>query len=600
MVHCGAAQFDGGPGSRGAARAVTHERGGFITLPCHPVYAGEDFDVYIYAQTASVTLSSVSVELYFNHALLEYVRYAYTAHLNTPLFTQTLSAQRLSWSSTGRKSPDGVVPGVLVGEAIFLCKVTLRFVSGTAAGTYDSSTLNLYPRVDEFVSTAGTAFVSASSGTQRGKVYHHTAGNAGDSYGSMTVHAVTDRGIFAYSRDPVLLNRALLTGVTSTHSLEGAIVSDDRRLSTPTRAFTPSACSPPADAPFALSGCTIELTTAHVTSVAFTSVTVTHSGHSAVARFGVLSTPSLSLSSSDAVLNRLVDASGSGITSCGGDHGHPYQRARVMVSADVDGQTFDLTALVQMTTDAPSVAQFSSGESWSVVQGRSAGNFTVFLQGRTSTADPKLEMSVSDVPVSVARMVARVVTEASWSPQPLSSYADGAMVAMRVLLRNVMQAEGDWGYLHSLVEYSDGAWQDVATAPVVGYEEVVVSSRTVSVAAYAPNSAAPIDVAAQLPTHEAGNSNPSFWKLGVAVGAGRECTVPQGTVSANWTVCGATVAQADVPLFVDLPNPISASFDIRQRYRSARRTCPLPASAAVGPIACSRAPALRFLVRAAC
>ena len=49
--------------------------GFFLTLPCSPVYAGEDFSGLFFASTDGYPANSWRLKLFFNSSLLEYRGY---------------------------------------------------------------------------------------------------------------------------------------------------------------------------------------------------------------------------------------------------------------------------------------------------------------------------------------------------------------------------------------------------------------------------------------------------------------------------------------------------------------------------------------------
>ena len=70
----------------GALGSVLSAVGVFGALPASPVYAGEEFDVALYAHTAGNSLEAYSVEVYYEPALLSYVRHSGSDKLNNLVF----------------------------------------------------------------------------------------------------------------------------------------------------------------------------------------------------------------------------------------------------------------------------------------------------------------------------------------------------------------------------------------------------------------------------------------------------------------------------------------------------------------------------------
>ena len=104
-----------------------------------------------------------------------------------------------------------------------------------------------------------------------------------------------------------------------------------------------------------------------------------------------------------------------------------------------------------------------------------------------------------------------------------------------------LSAEGDSGLLFSAVTWSDGAVEDVGVDALEGLDEIHSEVGTASIVAFPPRSVSNSD---------------KLWKVGVAVGASKECVT---NFLVNWTVCGSTVASASVPMFLDIPDPSGAT-----------------------------------------
>ena len=248
---------------------------------------------------------------------------------------------------------------------------------------------------------------------------------------------------------------------------------------------------------------------------------------------------STSISLSDSTLNRFGDMQGDDIMSCstGGATAYPYQRTRAIAYAD----GLDVTALVSFAVADTAVADVSSTR-FDAIQGKSAGSTSVHLGGLVGS-EPSAPLEVSDTLVSASSLVARVVTGAAWRLQPSVQFSVGEVVLARALLSNSMMAEGDSGFMFSQVVWSDGATEDVGYSPAADVEELGVEVGSAGVSVTAPSVGSP------------------FWQLGVAVGAVKECV---DSVVATWKVCGSDVVSGVVPLFLDLPDPLSARLTIEQ------------------------------------
>ena len=156
-------------------------------------------------------------------------------------------------------------------------------------------------------------------------------------------------------------------------------------------------------------------------------------------------------------------------------------------------------------------------------------------------------------------MVSRLVTGVTWSATPPYWYTFGASVSAEVLVSQGLAAEGATGLLYSAVTWSDGAVEPVGHKAWSLLDEISEPSPNANVVAYAPQSS---------------SNGESFWRIGVAVGATKECV---SDVFVNWTVCGATVATSAVPLYLDLPDPTGLQLSAAQRSdaEQAQRPCPV-------------------------
>ena len=511
----------------------------FITTPVSPVQPSEQFDVYMYAHTAGYALNSMTVVMYYSSDLLEYVSFGQTSHFNGAVFDSS-EAGRLAWVITGRSALASASD--VTGEAIYLVRVTLRFKSGAAAGTHEGATLGLYPFAQTLVNNGNLPFVQA----QAGQVWT-TGADGPQSYATIEVHRPVDMGIFAYSADPVLFNTALLDGVTRSHSMTVVKVTSDALSNTATSTVTPSGCSTqfPADASpyYSLdaTSCAVSMSSAH-TGAGLTDVALQVSVASFVTSvsFKVYTPTLVAVAAEDPVLNRFADIYGAAIsTSCAsGSCAYPYQRTRV--SAVVD--SLDASTLVQFAVTNSTVASLGSGALWNMLQGTAPGSTLLHLNGLPG--GPSVTISVSDELVYVVDLRSRVVTSAAWSLPPDSVYASGSLFTAGVVLQNVMQAEGDSGFMFSTVRFSDGATMDVGYAPVPGIEEMVVTTSNPNVVTISPYS-----------------SGEDYWQLAAAVGAVRD--TPED-VFVNWTISGQTIYSSTVPLLLTIPGATHATFSIQQ------------------------------------
>ena len=103
--------------------------------------------MYIYADTNSYVLSSLTIQLFYDATTyLECAHgcsssYSQNGHFNTAAFLSSTGKLSLSITGVQQSTSDSDT----TGTAIYLFKFQLKFKSNVAAGIYDGSTLNLYP-----------------------------------------------------------------------------------------------------------------------------------------------------------------------------------------------------------------------------------------------------------------------------------------------------------------------------------------------------------------------------------------------------------------------------------------------------------------------
>ena len=378
---------------------------------------------------------------------------------------------RLSFSITGTR--DSTPSSATTGSAILLVRVQLQFRSSATVGVYGSTSLSLYPRAETLANTGGYAFVSTTRGTQRGVVYD--ARDSANSYGQLELAVPVSRGIFAHMLAPVLVS-ATLGGAASYSPVVNAVTSDSRYSDAGASPVTPTACALDGpdgfDAPgvVTLSGCALSVgePSQSVANVVL-NVTYVAAGATlrAIAHFDVFSAGPITISSSDATLNRIADAAGASLSACssGSTTRYPYQSTRLSATASASlpqsaqPLTVDISNLVGFSVDAPSIATIGSGEDWNVLFGRSVGSATVRLAAHTAATPgaPNHVVAVSDAPVYALSMASRVVTGVAWSATPPYWYTYGTSLSAEVLVSQTLAAEGDTGLLYSVVSWSDGA-----------------------------------------------------------------------------------------------------------------------------------------------
>ena len=166
------------------------------------------------------------------------------------------------------------------------------------------------------------------------------------------------------------------------------------------------------------------------------------------------------------------------------------------------------------------------------------GNVWAFLADQSSAflRHPSTALvHVSDEPVTVTHLVARLVTGVTWTtPVPLTMGADGFSVAFT--LEHVLNLEGAEGSVYATVRFSDNSFRSV------GPEELIVESLDDSLDVIPPN------------------GMNQLWKGRVAFGATSHCV--EDVAEARWIVCGQTAASGMIPARFDMPPAIAMNVNV--------------------------------------
>ena len=207
-----------------------------------------------------------------------------------------------------------------------------------------------------------------------------------------------------------------------------------------------------------------------------------------------------------------------------------FQRARV--SLLVDG--FDATPLVggfALSTPQIGAVHFDSNSRAHWLQPVQPGTTRAFV---AQFADgPGAVVNVVDSTVELVGLRARIITGARWrNAPPASTLPASATVAFaaEVELQQVLEFEGDAGWVHVDAQFSDGTSDEISPA------QLTVEAISASVQPLAPSPA----------------SGEPTWRVAVATGAVSECG---GMARVHWTPCGASVANTTTPAKLALPTP---------------------------------------------
>ena len=541
-----------------------------VTMPASPVYAGDDFEVNVYAHTGGYPLEAFWVTVHLQDDALSYVSHVASTLFNGVTYSQIAQNDthtRLSFSAIGTRT--STTGAQATGAALPLVTIKLRAAAGLGVGRH-GGLLSVTAR--EFVNPGSNMFVINDMGV----AVDPTTGLAGAAQGSLEVVQVVDVRLLAYGPAGTLPNLAPLTGQKAAFLVKAMRVSDDYRVGTPNVATAAAGltCDAGALVPAVLAAfepgtpCAVRLTEAQTRGDAAASVQVSVGGLSTSVGFGVYYPASVSIVADDPVLNRVH--AGNASLSCDGVPVYQTTRLRAII----DG--LDATPLIAFVAEggAPAAAVVGAAGAW--LRGLVPGVATVRLAGRTA-AFASATVEVSDAAVAPLRLVPRLVTGVAWKSKPPGTLAPPyAGFAAQALVAQSLQAEGDYGRVHAAIEWDDGSRQDVGYEDGSEGEALTLGALNVTATAPGLRAAAP----------SAGSGG--FWKLDVVRGGYQQCGE---LASAEWSICGTPLAVAPIPIYMDLPEPMSVAVS-----SPVARLTPPGDDAAWGPISLPVEPPLRAKV----
>ena len=505
----------------GSAASSFSSATAFATLPVSPVYAGEEFEVSLFAHTGAFALSTFWVWVTLDVASVQYVS-----------FSQSSLYQAVSFDTSGSSSEvhrfiavglqGSTTDAMVTGPSVQLLTIRLLMREVVADGMV-SVVSSVFVR--QFINPGSNVFLENAAGA----VFDDRASSS--SSGRVGVRSVRDRGVFCSLESSALANMARLTGEARSYSVRVVVTrSDDRIDADAVDVTSVAACSVGAEGAdgasdaFSVDGCFVRVGAEHSAGTSFATVSASVGVHRASASFSVYYPGSVRVVLRDAVLNRYEGMSGALV----GDECAAFRYQWTSASALVDG--LDATSLASFELSASGVASVVG----STVSGVSVGSVDVLLRGVSSEVQVA-SLQVSDDLVSVTRLVSRVVTAVRWSSELAPSVSLDTW-STSVVMAQELDAEGVSGRVFVRVEWSDGSAEDlVPTLYPPGVLEVNVTSL----------SAGTLSVAAPS-TSAAGGT----WTATIPVGASAECG---DMLRTEWLVCGVTMATSTSRVHTQLP-----------------------------------------------
>ena len=546
---------------------------GFLTLPTHPLNAGEAFEVLVFANTQvgnSRTLCSGGkvcetgawgVTLFYDPKIIIYDEHVESSKHFGPADVTRNMDQVTSQLTVGVQVSDGEPANSAQRAGVFfLFSARFRVAPGVRAGVINTG---LRMRVDEILSAATLAELTRFSA---GRIMDHRD-NHHQPHKSAIIEivGVVTVGLFLASNDGSgqLFNEGKITGVPSERLIRGMVVSNKHSEAEPyfssasltsckDSAAQLRALADPLD-PFTASiqdaSCQLALTRDALSGV----VEFDASSNSlrGTYRFRIISPKRVTILPGDRNLNRLAtsaDANGNvdsllSSSSCGNGEG-AYQRTTLRVLAD----GLDVTSLLsrngppRLVSSDPAVAelitiQHGSYDRLFVVQGKSIGATTVSLFAGSNVTTTIFVVDEAVTPVSMSNTV---VTGIEWIDAPPDVYTypeeNRAVISVTQVLtqRPYPGTPPHFGYVFATVEWSDGTSSDITPAQT----QLEASTSNIAVASR--------------------RSLDEYWRVEVASDADAECVnLANPTVTASYVVCNERMITSFVALHVNVPMPKS-------------------------------------------
>ena len=249
----------------------------------------------------------------------------------------------------------------------------------------------------------------------------------------------------------------------------------------------------------------------------------------------------------DATLNRIDGV------DCSASSEYPYQRTAVSVYGSGLDVTSLATHLVSTNTAVADLISDAVTPAAPTLQGKTEGTMRVSLYDGSSVVSATV--TVSAATVTAAAMHNRVVTSVSWSLPPPAAFGYPESFSSSVLLEQVLTqrpagaTRAHHGFLFSTVIWSDGHSQEVFGT------QVNTSTTSANIVWTAPGG-----TDNSMPTLPIPNEAAGRWMVAVAPNAAEECITD--TAHATFQRCGTNVVREAVPMYINVPDPVSISFQI--------------------------------------
>ena len=449
------------PAWHGALASESLSGTAYATLPTSPLFPAESFSVNVYANTGGFALSTFWVWLTIDPDAVAYDSFTQSTLFQTVTMDYSgESNQILRFAAVGLQS--ATTDAMVTDASLLLLTVALRVGADASIGVHTSVTGVL---VRQFVNPGSNPFVENADG----HVFDDRDSRNAD--GRLTVRAVEELGLFAYLSSASLGNLAVLTAVAQSYPATVVTTSNDDRLELPSFDVTAEAALAQFDGfqVFLVQGTTVLLNSSLTSGISATYVDAQYKDLAVRLPFSVYFPTDIRISTADNVLHRL-DGS-----SCAASY--QWTSATVMVGE------LDATPLVGFTAYPDGVVATSiSGMPDNIVRGISPGSVQLFLKDR-SAALASTTIFVRDTPVTVARLVTRLITSVAWLSTPSSLPPNLTPYSVSVRVEQKLTTEGAQGRVFAAIEWSDGAMEELpyALSDTIGVLNLTSRSSNIEV-----------------------------------------------------------------------------------------------------------------------
>jgi len=498
------------------------------TVPTRALHPGEEFTVSLEANTQAAALKEWFIPIYYDTAILTYVRSSPSSIWNALIETDEPSEGYLGLNCPGARS--SATSAQRRGSAVDLGQVTFQVRQQTAAGAA-ASALRIGSDSAPVALVSDTSLGASINELQIGQIRDRRGGVQYDA--ELQVVAVVQRGLLAFASISELFNTAVLDGGSLGSQLTAAVVFSWYRQPDAPPAGGSLTCSVPAPTTAfsvrsSAQGCALTVASSNTGGVAQQAVRLSSGSLQADVRVTVWYPLSAVIRAEDPILNRVLD--GTSAQDCDGDH--PYQRTVLVATASWGGvgletlSDIDITPLVSFVSEDETVLMIDGA----MAQGISVGGPVGVSMQPYGALQASTEVSVTDETVCIVGVNVVAFTGATVIMAPGLPVTPFQRLTVSFAVHQVLVKENDLAMVRAYATFSDGSVQDVTS------DATFLSTRP--------------EYMTILP--RSGDDNQQA-EVTAELGSPGLCAP---ILEANWTVCSALVGSGRGTVSVQLPSPL--------------------------------------------